>query len=580
MSTLRVLLFLSAPLWGPLALLYHLARICGDGLLFVFEGYGVALEVRPWPLRPLFYLLAVPLFPVVITLETAFSAVLFLGGLPLRALNRAGEGPTWPKLPIGLAVLALSPAWAPLVVLVWVARRLVWDLGVTPLARRIEGASARSASRGRFETFVALRYLRGRKATAGVSVVTALTIFGVMMGVWCLVVVLSVMEGFEVDLQDKILGANADIVVLGPDGRLEDWALTAARVREVDGVQGVTPFLYAEYVLRSGQGYYGAILEGVDPASLGEVRGLVGELVLGPQGEITSASEAQALLEHLDDTAAEASRDAMGAERDLPGLVIGQQMQEVLHVKVGDVIQAVSPQPEVGPLGTLSARFQEFRVAGVFRSGLYEHDAKFSYVGLVSAQRFLRMGDAVTGLEVAVDDVYGAPRIAAGIRETLAATFTVRAWQELNAQFFAALKLEKMVMGVILSFIVAVAALNIASMLIMLVLEKRREIAILKAMGAGRFDLTRLFMVQGLLVGFIGTVLGLGAGLATCAALARWHIVGLDHEVYYLDTLPVHVSVGLLAVTAVVAVGISFLATLFPSWEGGSLDPVEGLRDA
>ena len=190
------------------------------------------------------------------------------------------------------------------------------------------------------------------------------------------------------------------------------------------------------------------------------------------------------------------------------------------------------------------------------------------------------MTDKVTGLEVAVADIYEAPAIAGKVGAKLQYPFWTRDWQKMNEPLFAALKLEKRVMAIILTFIIAVAAVVIVTTLMMLVIEKRREIAIMKAMGAGRFDLMRLFVIDGLLMGFIGTTLGLAGGLATCAALARWQFIDLESDVYYVDTLPVHVSVELVAAVAITAIAISFAATLYPSWQGSKLDPVEGLRDA
>ena len=573
-----------SPLWAPLALLYWLARICGDGLLFVLEEYGITLDVQHRALRAPLYMVALAAFPLVIALETLSSFLVFLSDLPVRLFGLdPGGAPYVARLIAGVLVAAVAPIWFPILVVVWVLWRLVWGMGVTALADRITGRRVRSAARGRFETFVALRYMRGRKASAGVSVVTGLTIFGVTLGVWTLVVVLSVMAGFEADLQDKILGANSHIVVLSYTNEIEDWEQVASKINEIDGVTGVTPFVYTEFMLRSDHARVGAIFKGIDPGTVGDVTALLDNISLGPNGRIETAEEARILLDHLDDP--EPPSGGLIAPEDrtdkrLPGILIGTEMQAQLRVAVGDVVQAVSPLSEPGPLGSMAARIVEYEVAGIFHSGMYEYDTKFTYVTLASARSFLRMDNSVTGLEVKVGDIYAAPKIAGLIGAKLQYPFWTRDWQKMNEPLFAALKLEKVVMGIILTFIVAVASMNIISTLIMLVIEKRREIAIMKAMGAGRFDLLRLFVVDGLLVGFIGTVMGLGAGLVTCFALERWHFIKLESDVYYVDTLPVHVSPGLIAAVAGIAIAISFAATLFPAWEGSSLDPVEGLRDA
>lgn len=479
---------------------------------------------------------------------------------------------------LGLIMTLLAPLWFPVVVSIWTLWVLVPGLGGATLNQmRLSALAATRPGdyrvRGRFETFVALRYMRGQNAGSGVSVVTGLTILGVTLGVWTLVVVLSVMAGFEADLQDKILGANSHIVVLSYHDQISDWPENAEKIRAIPGISGATPFVYSEFMLRSKHARIGAIFKGIDPDSVGEATDLLGNITLGPEGRIEDEAAALKLVQSLDVGADE-------AEGKRPGILIGQEMQAALRVTVGDTIQAVSPLSEPGPMGSLNARIVELEVRGVFHSGMYEYDTKFSYAGLRTAQDFMNLKDAVTGIEVTVDDIYAAPQLASSIQERLGYPFWTRDWQAMNEPLFAALKLEKLVMGLILTFIIAVASMNIISTLTMLVIEKRREIAIMKAMGAGRFDLMKLFMIDGLLVGFIGTVLGLGGGLATCYALARWKFIELQSDVYYVDTLPVHISPTLVVAVGCIAVAIAFAATVFPAWEGSSLDPVEGLRDA
>ena len=595
---LRAFLLISSPVWGPLALLWAMAKMCGDGLLFVAEGYLGRHVETPGPVsKAALAVLSLGLFPIFITLETVVSFLIHLGLLPSMLIRRltGGGNAIAPSsggtmrhrlvpLLLGPVVLLLAPIWLPLFALLWAVWHLVYKLGVVPLADRLQGQTSTARRGGRFETFVALRYMRGRKASAGVSIVTGLTICGVTLGVWALVVVLSVMAGFEQDLQDKILGANSHVVVLSYENTIENWPQVMAKVRQFDGVTGVTPFVYSEYMLRSQHTVIGAIFKAVDPDTVAEVTDLVDNITLGPQGAISGPEQAADLLRSMDQDPSpaggeEGAEEGGAAPPQTPGLIIGQEMAATLRVMVGDTVHAVSPQSEPGPLGGMSARVVPFRVMGIFHSGMYEYDTKFSYATLAGADRFMRTKGAATGLEVRVDDIYEAPAIAAAIKAELKYPFWTRDWQKMNEPLFAALKLEKVVMGVILTFIVAVAAMNIISTLIMLVIEKRREIAIMKAMGAGRLHIMRLFMVDGLLVGFIGTVLGMVMGLLTCMALARWQFIKLESDVYYVDTLPVDVSASLCAAVAVVSISISFLATLLPSWEGSSIDPVEGLRD-
>ena len=578
---LRAFLLLSSPVWGPFALVWAMAKMCGDGLLFVIEAYvGRPVELPNQASEVLLAVLSLALFPVFITLETVVSFLIHLGRLPFK-----GSVPRSPiPLLLGPVVLLLSPLWLPLYGLAWTIKHLVYRLAVVPLADRLQGQTEQVRRGGRFETFVALRYMRGRKASAGVSVVTGLTIAGVTLGVWALVVVLSVMAGFEQDLQDKILGANSHVVVLSYENTIENWPQVMAKIREAEGVEGVTPFVYSEYMLRSQHTVIGAIFKAIDPETVGEVTDLIDNITMGAAGTVRTRAQATDLLRTMDEGPAggsgadtEAQTEEMSVQ--IPGLVIGKEMAATLRVAIGDTIQAVSPQSEPGPLGGMAARVVPFRVMGIFHSGMYEYDTKFSYATLAGADRFMGTKGAVTGLEVRVEDIYDAPAIAREITKELDYPFWTRDWEKMNEPLFAALKLEKVVMGVILTFIIAVAAMNIISTLIMLVIEKRREIAIMKAMGAGRLHIMRLFMVDGLLVGFIGTVLGMILGLLTCMALARWQFIKLESDVYYVDTLPVEISLPLCVAVAVVSISISFIATLLPSWEGSSIDPVEGLRD-
>lgn len=591
-STRRIaplFVIVTAIVWVPLALLRGLMRICGDGLLFSLEtARGKPLPLESRLLRLPFDALAVLVFPIWVTVETTWSMLVALSSLPLRLFLRSdGEGldripllaiPV--RLVLGLLMAALSPVWGVLLIAFWLLLRLKDDL-IGPAARRAGKVTFDAPPSGRFETFVALRYMRGRKAT-GVSVVTGLTIAGVTVGVWTLVVVLSVMSGFEHDLQEKILGSNSHVIVRSYWNAIEDWPAVKETVDAVDGVVGSTPFLYTEFMLRSKKSVTGAIFKGVDAETVGSVTDVLDNVVLGPRGRVESREEARQILARIDDPDWPDAVSAKGGEADkprkLPGVLLGQEMAAHLVVTVGDVIRGISPQGEPGPMG-MRARVDEFVVVGVFRSGMYEYDTKFAYASLATVDRFLRSEGAVTGLEVKVDDIYDAPRIAGVIGARLRYPIWTQDWQKMNEDLFKALKLERTVMAIILTFIVAVACLNIISTLSMLVIEKAREIAILKAMGAGRVAILKLFMIDGLIVGFIGTVLGLGLGLATCWALAEYGFP-LSTDVYYVDELPVHVSYATVGVVAVIAVTIAFLSTLYPSSVAANLDPVEGLRDA
>jgi lipoprotein-releasing system permease protein len=570
-----LLLLVAAGVWG-------LARLSGHGLLFLGESYtGSPIELSR-PLRPFFYLLAIGVFPVVITGETLFSVIRWLGGLPETLLAGGTKTPLAVRLVLGTLLLVTAPAWFLVVAVLWVVWLLTFNLGGATIGSWF--SSQRVGGEGRFQTFVALRYMRGRKSSAGVTLVTALSVLGVTLGVWTLVVVLSVMAGFEKDLQDKILGANSHIVVLSYANQIEDWERINGLVADMDGVRGVTPFVYSEFMLRSKHTAIGAIFKGIHAETVGDVTDIADNLVQGPKGRIDDRADALRIIEFLDEPDRVVPSGIIDHEDSsapkLPGILIGQEMAATLRVTVGDTVHAVSPSAEPGPMGTLQTRVFPFEVLGIFHSGMYEYDTKFSYASLQTASRIMKMDGAITGLEVVVDDIYEAPEIAGRIGAKLQYPYWTRDWQKMNEPLFAALRLEKYVMGIILLFIVAVAGMLIFSTLIMLVIEKSREIAIMKAMGAGRSALMKLFMVDGLLIGFIGTTLGVTLGVLTCMALDRWQFIKLESDVYYVDTLPVELSASLTALVALLAVGIAFVATLLPSWAGGRVDPVEGLRDA
>ncbi|GAB4266001.1 MAG: lipoprotein-releasing ABC transporter permease subunit [Deferrisomatales bacterium] len=401
-----------------------------------------------------------------------------------------------------------------------------------------------------YELWIALRYLKGRRQELFISLITWISVGGVALGVTALVVVLSVMTGFEEDLRDKILGTTAHAVVYPMGGVLEDYGAVMAAVEEVDGVEGATPFAVSQVMLMAGGRVQGAVFRGIDVSSVGRATELEKFLVAGS----------------LD-----------GLEGKLPGILVGREMARNMGLFLGDAVQVVSPGGSPTPLGMVP-RIRAFRVAGIFASGMYEYDTSFVFVSLGEAQDFLRLGKGVSGIEVRVDDIYRARAVARAIDAALGPGFWTRDWMEMNRNLFSALKLEKTAMFVILALIVLVAAFNIASTLIMVVLEKSREIAILKSMGATNRSVRRIFVAEGLVIGAIGTALGLLGGWLLCELLQRYKFVELPSDVYYIDTLPVVMKPGLFLLVGVCAVALCYLATLYPSWQASRLDPVETLR--
>ena len=419
---------------------------------------------------------------------------------------------------------------------------------------------------------------------------TLISIGGVATGVWALTVVLSVMSGFEQDLKSKILGAHAHGVVLKyGQNDFTDWRGTQERVLSVPGVAASTPFLYAEVMLSAGQNLTGSILKGVDTSTLGKVTEIPRSLEEGrlewldrPE-EIPPARPRQGLSEALEgaDKNRQAPRgapppDAAPAER-LPGILLGRELARGLRVGVGDVVNVVSPFGDIGPAGP-QPKSRPFRVAGLLYSGFYEYDAKFAYLQLAEAQRFFGAGDSVTGLELKVKDVNAARPV---MRKVLAVLegypFRTKDWGEMNRNLFSALMMERIAMAVILGFIMLVASFIVVATLVMLVLEKTREIAVLRSMGATTTSIMKIFVAEGLAIGTVGTGFGLLLGLGTTSLVSRVGIP-LDPEVYYISHLPVLVDGGDFALVALAAIALSYLATIYPATRAARLEPVEGLR--
>ncbi len=481
----------------------------------------------------------------------------------------------------GFVAVVLFPAWFPVLVCTWLLERIYGEMLLPDFGHRLTEGDLGSLVRGsRFSSFIGLRYMKGKRDQRFVSVITVLSILAVTMGVWTLTVVLSVMSGFELDLRDKILGTNAHAVVLNYTGTFPNYGQTLETVESIDGVVAATPFVYTELMVKHDDHVTGAIFKGVETATVGQVTDLVGSLKYGPDGLLPDDRAAkQALLDAIDEPLPlRDDRVIQDPERALPGILLGEEMATILSARVGDVVLVTSPFGEPGPFGTMVTTMQKFRVKSIFYSGMYEYDTKFLYVSIPAAQSFLKFDDEVTGIEVVVEDLYAADKVAEAIELELRYPFWTRDWMAMNRNLFAALKLEKKVMAVILSFIYVGAALNIIVVLIMVVMEKRREIAILRAMGASRTQIMKAFMIEGLIIGFVGTTLGTVLGYVTCWSLDRYRFIPLDTDVYYLDTLPVAMSPWTFVLVALFAVTVSFLATLYPAWHAAKVDPVEGLR--
>ena len=404
-----------------------------------------------------------------------------------------------------------------------------------------------------FELFLGIRYLKAKRKQAFISVITVISVVGVMVGVMALVVVLSVMNGFRADLMSKILGVNSHLLVLNFEGAFKDYKEVGTKIGEVEGVVASTPFIYSQVMLNRAGNVSGAVLRGIDPKSAGKVVSIESMIKEGSLNAL------------------------INSQNELPGIVIGQELSRQLGAYLGDILSVVSPEGKLTPLGR-APNTRRYKVTAIFDSGMYEYDASMVFISLKEAQDFLGIGGRVTGLEVRVDDVYQSNKIARSIQDNLGYPYWTKDWKVMNRSLFSALKLEKITMFVILTMIVLVGALNIISTLVMVVMEKTRDVAILRAMGATAKSIMSIFMLQGVFVGIVGTIAGLASGLGICHLLAKYKFISLPSDIYYISTLPVQVEFWDVWFVALAAVAISFLATIYPSWYASKLDPVEAIR--
>jgi len=413
-----------------------------------------------------------------------------------------------------------------------------------------------------YEFFIGLRYLRAKRKQTFISANTFISVAGIFLGVAALIIVLAVMNGFEIELRDKILGINSHIVLMEYTGGMGNHERVMEELKSVDGVVASTPFIYGQAMLKNSGRVTGVVLRGMSIETYGNVINL-GKMRDGNIDNLSSG----------------------GNKTDLPGVVIGKELAQNLGLLLFDTVEILVPMGISTPMGIVP-KIKKFSVVGIFDSGSYEYDSSLVFMSLKNCKKFLGMKDTVTGIEIKVDDIYGAGRIAKAIQEKLGYPYWARSWMEMNKNLFSALKLEKRVMFIILSLIVIVAAFNIITTLIMTVMEKSRDIAILKSMGATARSIMKIFMIEGIIIGGIGIILGCIAGI-TVALNLEWisrsveNLFGfkiLPEGVYYLNEVPSKINYGDVAVIVIAAMLICFLASIYPSWRASKLDPAEALR--
>ena len=410
-----------------------------------------------------------------------------------------------------------------------------------------------------YELFVGLRYTHSRRRTHFISFISFTSMLGIALGVTALITVLSVMNGFETELRERILGMTAHATVTTFTGRLQDWQAVEAQVRRQPHVVAAAPYITGESMLSNGQRVSGAILRGVLPAAEGSVSDVVEHIQGGGSIDLLKPGEY--------------------------GIILGSELAVALGAGIGDAITVVSPQVTVAPTGILP-RLRRFTVLAIFEVGMYEYDRGVALVHMDDAAKLFRLEDAVSGLRLRLDDVFDAPRVSYRLQEKLQGDYRVEDWTRKHANFFRAIKTEKRVMFIILTLIVAVAAFNIVSTLIMVVTDKRSDIAILRTLGASPASIMTVFIIQGVVIGVLGTALGVAGGVSLALNIETivpaiegfFGVQFMAADVYYISEVPSELHWSDVWVMAMVALVLSLLATLYPAWRAARTQPAEALR--
>ncbi len=405
-----------------------------------------------------------------------------------------------------------------------------------------------------YEFFIAKRYLRSKRKSKYLSVITLISIGGVLIGVAALTFVLSMMNGFEREVRSRIIGTTAHVTVLSSEEEgISDYQKLVPLVKSNPQVISVAPFIYLKAAIASKESSDGIVIRGVDPEQEKNVTEIENNLVTG-------------------------SFDLKEKEGELPGIVLGGTLADRLRVRIGDEVILFSINKETVSAGFLSPRATKFKVVGIFETGMYEYDSNLAYIFLESAQRILNSGDAVTGLQVKIHNIYKAEQLAKELDSKLGPGYYATDWMHLHKNLFSWMTLEKYAMFIVLSLIVAVAAFNIISTLIMIVIEKRKEIGILKSMGATSASIMRIFMFEGLVSGIVGTILGSLLGFLLCWIQKIFKPISLPAEIYFISTLPIDMRFFDFLIVALAAIGITFLATVYPAYRASQMLPVEAIR--
>jgi len=432
----------------------------------------------------------------------------------------------------------------------------------------------------RFELFVASRYLRAKRRQAVIGVITGISIAGVAAGVASLVVALAINNGFRQDLQDRLLGSSSHINLLRiqSDG-IKDWRLLIERLAKEPHIVAAAPAIYEQVLISRGPRARGAVLKGMIPGEERKVSDLLKTVTIGSAealGEGTIRINAPPESAPPD----QSPTDLQGVENRvaaMPPIILGKDMADELGASVGSIVLVTSPQGELTPFGMVP-KYNRFRVAGIFNSGFYDYDSSWSFTRLSDAQQLFGLGDLVSVIEFKVDDIYQAAQISTQLEQAAGKGFMATNWMEQSKALFRALRLERLVTFITIGLIVFVAALNILISLTMMVMEKTRDIAVLISMGTRKSQVRRIFIAQGVLIGVVGTAIGLVLGYTLSWAGGHYHLLSLAPEVYSIDYVPFAPRAMDGVLVALVAIGISLIATVYPSWSAARILPAEALR--
>jgi lipoprotein-releasing system permease protein len=454
----------------------------------------------------------------------------------------------------------------------------------------------------RFELFVATRYLRAKRRQAFIGVITGISILGVAAGVASLIVALAVNNGFRQDLQARLLGSTAHISLLRveSDG-IRDWRPLLEKLSKQPHVVAAAPAIYEQVLISRGPRARGAVLKGMLPQYERKVSDLLNSVTQGSAtaleespaaepdarvgtgappvhaGSKTRPGSAASIAESPDDLAGVQQRVAA-----MPPIILGHDMAEEIGATVGSVVLVTSPQGELTPFGMVP-KYIRFRVAGIFNSGFYDYDSSWAFIRLSDAQELFGLGDVISVIQFKLDDIYLAGGVARSLEQAAdlisgSHGFMATSWMEQNKPLFRALRLERVVTFITIGLIVFVAALNILISLIMMVMEKTKDIALLMSLGTKKRQIRRVFIAQGVLIGVIGTAIGLAFGYAISWAGGHYHFISLSPEVYSIDYVPFAPRLLDSVIVALVSIGISFVATIYPSWSAARILPAEALR--